>query len=140
MNTKDVIVNGKHVLLSRVGTGLDCGTDLGVINTGEVASTSGLVIFGLESEGVGVNTGVRVTGVVDRGLYLVEILTVLFLEAILTIQDYLEAGKRPARHVLRHSFLLLGVVDLQCPWLTRRLGDNQLHQVVVQRTLLKSPY
>jgi len=51
------------------------------------------VLLGLEREGVRVNTGVRVTGVVVVGLHLVEVLTLLGLEAILAVEDELEVGE-----------------------------------------------
>jgi len=57
------------------------------------------VLLGLQCEGIAVDTRVRVAGVVHVRLDLVEVLTGLFLEAILTVEDELEAGKRAARHV-----------------------------------------
>jgi len=48
------------------------------------------VLLGLESEGVRVHTGVGGAGVVVEGLHLVEVLTGLLLEAILTVEDKLE--------------------------------------------------
>jgi hypothetical protein len=64
--------------------------DLGVVDAGEVAGTSGLVLLGLEREGVRVHTGVGGTGVVVEGLDLVEVLTLLLLEAVLTVENQLE--------------------------------------------------
>ena len=64
--------------------------DLRVVDAGEVAGTSGLVLLGLEREGVRVHTGVGGTGVVVEGLHLVEVLALLSLEAILTVEDELE--------------------------------------------------
>ena len=66
--------------------------DLRVVDAGEVAGTSGLVLLGLEREGVRVHTGVGGTGVVVEGLHLVEVLALLSLEAILTVEDELELG------------------------------------------------
>ena len=80
------------------GGGGDAGGEsdgnLGVVNAGEVASASGLVLLGLEREGVGVHTGVGAAGVVVVGLDLVEVLTLLGLEAVLTVEDELEVGER----------------------------------------------
>jgi hypothetical protein len=68
-------------------------SDLRVVDAGEVAGTSGLVLLGLEREGVRVHTGVGGTGVVVEGLHLVEVLALLSLEAILTVEDELELGE-----------------------------------------------
>jgi len=67
--------------------------DLRVIDTREVASASGLMLLGLEGEGVRVHTGVGGAGVVVVGLDLVEVLTLLLLEAVLTVEDDLEGGE-----------------------------------------------
>jgi len=79
------------------GGGRDAGghgdSDLRVIDAREVASAGRLVLLGLEREGVRVHTGVRVTGVVVVGLDLVEVLTLLGLEAVLTVEDELEVGE-----------------------------------------------
>jgi len=68
-------------------------SDLGVVDAGEVAGTSGLVLLGLERERVRVHTGRGRTGVVVEGLNLVEVLTLLLLEAVLTVEDELEGRK-----------------------------------------------
>ena len=65
-------------------------SDLGVVDAGEVAGTSGLVLLGLQREGVSVHTGRGVAGVVVEGLHLVEVLTLLLLEAVLAVEDELE--------------------------------------------------
>ena len=67
--------------------------DLRVVDAGEVAGTSGLVLLGLERERIRVHTGVGGTGVVVEGLHLVEVLALLSLEAILTVEDELELGE-----------------------------------------------
>jgi len=51
------------------------------------------MLFGLERERVRVHTGVRVTRVMVVGLDLVEVLTLLGLEAVLTVEDELEVGE-----------------------------------------------
>ena len=64
--------------------------DLRVIDAREVAGTGGLMLLGLEREGVQVDTGVGAAGVVVEGLHLVEVLTRLFLETVLAVEDELE--------------------------------------------------
>ena len=91
MDAEDVVVNGEHV--EGLGTNdviLTLDGDLRVVDAGEVAGTSGLVLLGLEREGVRVHTGVGGTGVVVEGLDLVEVLTLLLLEAVLTVENQLE--------------------------------------------------
>jgi len=53
-------------------------------------STSGLMLFGLEREGVRVHTGSGAAGVMVVRLHLVEVLTLLLLEAVLAVKDKLE--------------------------------------------------
>jgi len=69
-------------------------SDLGVVDAGEVASAGRLVLFGLERERVRVHTGVGATGVMVVRLDLVEVLTLLSLEPVLTVEDKLEVGER----------------------------------------------
>lgn len=57
------------------------------------------MLLGLQCERIAVDTRIRVAGVVHEGLDLVEVLAGLLLEAILSVEDELEAGKRTARHV-----------------------------------------
>ena len=71
--------------------------DLRVVDAGEVAGAGGLVLLGLEREGVGVDTREGATGVVVEGLDLVEILAVLRLEAVLAVEDELELLHRTLR-------------------------------------------
>ena len=52
------------------------------------------MLLGLQSEGVRVDTGVGGTGVVVEWLDLVEVVAVLLLEAVLTVQDHLEQVQR----------------------------------------------
>jgi hypothetical protein len=68
-------------------------SNLRVVDAGEVAGTSGLVLLGLERERVRVDTGGGVTGVVVEGLHLVEVLTLLLLEAVLAVKHKLEGGQ-----------------------------------------------
>jgi len=74
-------------------TGGESDRNLRVINAREVAGAGGLVLLGLEREGVRVHTGVGAAGVVVVGLDLVEVLTLLGLEAVLAVEDELELAK-----------------------------------------------
>ena len=58
----------------------------GVINTGHVAGTRGLVFFGLEGEGVNIDTGNWDVGVALIRLDKVEVRTKAFLETIVTVE------------------------------------------------------
>jgi hypothetical protein len=89
LDTENVVVGREHVH-GLGGTGLGEDGNLSVVDAGEVAGASGLVLLGLESEGVGVDTGHGVAGVVVEGLDLVEVLTLLLLEAVLTVKHELE--------------------------------------------------
>ena len=68
--------------------------DLRVVDPRKITGAGGLVLLGLEREGVGVDTGEGATGVVVEGLHLVEILATLLLEAVLAVEDELELGHR----------------------------------------------
>jgi hypothetical protein len=93
LDAEDVVVGREHVERGR-GTGthgfLDLDGNLGVVDAGEVARAGRLVLLGLESEGVGVDTGHGATGVVVVRLDLVEVLTGLLLEAVLAVENELE--------------------------------------------------
>jgi hypothetical protein len=78
-------------------------SDLGVVDAREVAGTSGLVLLGLEREGVRVHTSVGGTSVVVVRLHLVEVLTLLLLEAVLAVENELE--------LVKGTDSLLGEVD-----------------------------
>jgi len=62
---------------------------LRVIDAREVACARGLVFFGLERERIRIDTGVGGAGVMVEGLHLVEVLTGLFLETVLAVEDKL---------------------------------------------------
>jgi len=89
LDAEDVVVGREHVHGGRV-SGVHGHRDLSIVNAGEVASTSWLMFFWLESEGVRVHTWVWGTRVVVVRLELVEVLTPLFLESVLTAEDQLE--------------------------------------------------
>jgi len=92
LDAEDVVVGREHVHGGRIGS-LHGHRNLGVVDAGEVASTSWLVLFWLQREGIRVHTWVWATSVVVEWLHLVEVLTLLGLEAILTVEDQLELGK-----------------------------------------------
>jgi len=73
--------------------GGDGDSNLRVINAREVASAGRLVLFGLERERVRVHTGVGATRVMVVALDLVEVLALLSLEPVLTVEDKLEVGE-----------------------------------------------
>ena len=103
MDAEDIVVGREHVHGGRVVEGVGLDGHLGVVDAREVAGTSGLVLLGLEREGVRVHTGVRGTSMVVEGLHLVEVLTLLLLEAVLAVKDELE--------LLEGTDRLLGEVD-----------------------------
>ena len=74
--------------------GIASNRHLRVVDSGEVASTSWLVFFWLEREGVRVDTRVWRTGVVGKWLHLVKVLTGLLLESVLTVEDQLGTLQR----------------------------------------------
>jgi len=82
-------VHGDRVVGGSRGDNLD----LRVVDPGEVAGAGGLVLLGLERERVRVDTGVGGAGVVVVGLDLVEVLALLLLETVLTVEDELEGGE-----------------------------------------------
>jgi len=100
LDAEDVVVGSEHVHGGGV-TGTHLDGNLRVIDAGEVASAGGLVLLGLEREGVGVHTGSGAAGVMVVRLDLVEVLTLLLLEAILAVKDKLEG--------LELTSVLLGV-------------------------------
>jgi len=95
LDTEDVVVGRKEVhRVGRRGGILDLDSDLGVVDAGEVARASRLVFFRLEGERVRVHTRVRAARVVGHRLHLVEVLTGLFLESVLAVEDKLEGVER----------------------------------------------
>jgi len=89
LNAQDVVVHREH-LLQRRGQGLHVEGHLSVVNAREVAGAGGLVLLGLQGEGVNVDAGVGGARVVHVWLVLVEVLAQLLLEAILAVQHQLE--------------------------------------------------
>ena len=97
MDSEDVVVRREHVksILGgrrsswRRGT-LDRNGDLRVVDSGEVTGTRWLMLFWLERKGVRVDPWHWGGGVVDKWLNSVKVLTTLFLESVLAVEDQLE--------------------------------------------------
>jgi hypothetical protein len=89
----------------------------GLVDTREVARAAGLVLLGLEREGVHVNTRGRRAGVVLPRLHLVEVATLALVEAVLTVE------------------LDLGDLDRVLALALDVRGEDDLGEQVVRRTL-----
>jgi hypothetical protein len=95
LDAENVVIDGKHRQGGvGISSGLENDFDLGVVDTREVACSGRLEFLGLEGKGVAVHSWVRVSGMVHHRLHLVEELTGLGLETILSVEDQLEAVKR----------------------------------------------
>ena len=90
MDSEDVVVRREHVKSGLVGTRLGRNGDLCVVDSGEVAGTRWLMLFWLERKRVRVNPRHWGGGVVDEWLNSVKVLTTLFLESVLAVEDQLE--------------------------------------------------
>src|SRR6056300_12298 len=93
LDAENVVVDREHVHGGGSRLRWEGDRDLGVVDTREVASTSWLVLFWLEREGVRVHTWVWAARVVVVRLDLVEVLTLLGLKAVLTVEDQLEISQ-----------------------------------------------
>ena len=106
-DAKDIVVGGVDTDLSGLGTrdGSSRDNELksGVVNSGEVASSRGLVLLRAKGEGVDIDTSVRVSGVVLERLNEVEVSSFALREAILTVKLELSGNNRiltPAVHLV----------------------------------------
>ena len=97
--------------------------NLRVVDAREVAGTSWLVLLWLERERVRVDTGAGGASVVLVGLDLVEVLTLLLLEAVLAVEDKLE-GVEGTRHLLSEGGVTTTSTDLH-HWGTREGGGHE---------------
>ena len=88
MDSEDVVVRREHVEGTVRSVTLD--RNLRVVDSGEVTGTRWLMLFWLERKGVRVDPWHWGAGVVNEWLDLVKVLTVLFLESVLTVEDQLE--------------------------------------------------
>lgn len=96
MDAEDVVVGREHVE-GRQARSLRLNGNLGIIDPRKIACPCRLVFLRFESEGIRVDTRVRRTGVVLERLHLVEVLTLLLLEAVLAVEDQLEGIQRTDR-------------------------------------------
>jgi len=122
LDTEDVVVNREHVHVGVNNTSIKLNGNLGVVDAREVASTGWLVFFWLEREGVAVHTWVWAASVVVVGLHLVEVLTLLSLESVLTVEDKLE-GLQWTGVVFSEFFWRPAVDTGSQHWNTGTLGD-----------------
>ncbi len=118
MDSEDVVVSREHVKSRLVGTGLSRNGDLRVVDSGEVTGTSWLMLFWLEGKRVRVDTWHWGGGVVDVWLDGVKVLTTLFLESVLAVEDQLEAVEWT-----RSLFIELREADQR--WRTRGTWGNR---------------
>ena len=107
----------------RIVRGVHLDRNLRVVDAREVAGTSWLVLLWLEREGVRVDTGVGRASVVVVRLHLVEVLTLLLLEAVLAVEDKLE-GVEGTRHLLSEGGVTTTSTDLH-HWGTREGGGHE---------------
>ena len=113
MDSEDVVVRREHVKSVVSGASLWLDRNLGVVDSGEVASTRWLVFFWLECKRVRVDTWHWGAGVMVVWLHLVKVLTTLFLESVLAVEDQLEGVE-----CTNSLFIKLGTF-LQQHWRTR---------------------
>jgi len=113
LDSEDVVVRREHVESVVSGARLWLDRNLGVVDSGEVASTRWLVFFWLEGKRVRVDTWHWGAGVVVEWLHLVKVLTTLFLESVLTVEDQLEGIEST------NSFFIKLGTFLQQHWRTR---------------------
>ena len=88
MDSEDVVVRREHVEGTRASVTRD--RNLRVVDSGEVTGTRWLMLFWLERKGVRVDPWHWGARVVNEWLDLVKVLTGLFLESVLTVEDQLE--------------------------------------------------
>ena len=123
MDSEDVVVRGEHVEVSAIFSSLN--RNLRVIDSGEVAGTSWLMLFWLKRKGVRVDPWHWGTRVVDEWLNRVEVFTFLFFESVLTVEDQLEGVKWTRRVFIE---LNRGVQEqlwgTRRGWLDERVGSG----------------
>ena len=119
MDSEDVVVDREHVESVLLGRRLRLDRNLCVVDSGEVASTSWLVLFWLEGKRVRVDTWHWGTRVVVEWLDRVEVLTALFLESVLTVEDQLERVEWTSS-----VFREFGILIRESDWRTDRVWRN----------------
>ena len=92
-DTENVVVGGIHIdggrLVSAHGVVGQREVEGGIVNTGEVAGAAGLVILGVQGEGVHVDTNRRDVGVVLERLHQVEVRPLTLRESIVAVELHL---------------------------------------------------
>ena len=91
MDSEDVVVRREHVEGTAVS--VTRNRNLRVVDSGEVTGTRWLMLFWLERKRVRVDPWHWGAGVVDEWLDLVKVLTGLFLESVLAVEDQLEGSQ-----------------------------------------------
>ena len=120
MDSEDVVVRREHVEGTRASVTRD--RNLRVVDSGEVTGTRWLMLFWLERKGVRVDPWHWGARVVNEWLDLVKVLTGLFLESVLTVEDQLEGRQWTSRFFIE---LRSGVQEQL--WGTRRgWGDEHV--------------
>ena len=118
MDSEDVVVRREHVKSGLVRIRLNRNGDLRVVDSGEVTGTRWLMLFWLERKRVRVDPRHWGGGVVDKWLNSVKVLTTLFLESVLTVEDQFEG-----RQWTRSFFIELHIADQN--WRTRGTWGNR---------------
>ena len=126
MDSEDVVVRREHVKSRLVRTRLSRNRDLRVVDSGEVTGTRWLMLFWLERKRVRVDPWHWGGGVVDEWLDGVKVLTALFLEPVLAVEDQLEG-----RQWTRSFFIELHITDQN--WRTRGTWGNRHVRVNIRR-------
>jgi len=119
LDAEDVVVDREHVHGGGGNRRWESDRDLSIVNTTEITGPGWLMFFWLEREGVRVHTRVWVTTVVVVWLHLVEVLTLLGLESVLTVEDQLEISHWTNALFVEVGSGRIGVVE----WDTTRLAD-----------------
>ena len=104
---ENVVVDREHVERwvreRRVSEVLQRNRNLRVVDSGEVARTSWLMLFWLQRKRVRVDTWVWRARVMVEWLHLVKVFTGLFLESVLTVQHQFERTDWTDRSRCRHG-------------------------------------
>ena len=124
MDSEDVVVRREHV----EGTvrSVTLNRNLRVVDSGEVTGTRWLMLFWLERKRVRVDPWHWGGGVVDEWLDGVKVLTALFLESVLAVEDQFEG-----RQWTRSFFIELHITDQN--WRTRGTWGNRHVRVNIRR-------
>mgnify|MGYP006139532195 CR=1 FL=1 len=123
MDSEDVVVRREHV--EGTGRSVTHNRNLRVVDSGEVTGTRWLMLFWLERKRVRVDPWHWGAGVVDEWLDLVKVLTGLFLESILTVEDQFEVRQWTGRVFVE---LLCGVQEqlwgTRSGWVDEHVGNG----------------